>query len=212
MPRPGRLCPPGVPQHIIQRGNNRQAIFGGRGDFAFFSGLLKRYSEEHAVAIHAWALMTNHVHLLVTPSDETGVSDFMQSIGRRYVRFFNRRHDRTGGLWEGRFRSCVIDSENYLLSCQRYIELNPVKAGMVKNPEDYWWTSYQCHALGQQNPMHQPHEVYQSLAKSPSERKRRYRQLFNLPLPEDVEDRIRKSIKNGKPLGDEAFRRKFGEE
>ncbi|WP_273209756.1 transposase [Marinobacter subterrani] len=211
MPRPGRLCPPGVPQHVIQRGNNRQPIFRGRVDYAFYSKLMEQYAEEHGVALHAWALMTNHVHFLATPSAEHSLSNFMQSIGRRYVRYFNRRYDRTGGLWEGRFRSCLIDSENYLLSCQRYIEMNPLKAGMVNNPEDYWWTSYQCHALGKPSNMHQPHELYQCLAKTPADRKRRYIQLFNVPLPDHIEASIRKTVNNGKPLGSEEFRRRFGE-
>jgi len=210
MPRSIRFCPPGVPQHVIQRGNNRQPTFRGRVDFAFYCRLMEQYAEEHGVALHGWVLMTNHVHLLATPSTETGISAFMQSVGRRYVRYFNRRHDRTGGLWEGRFRSCLIDSENYLLSCQRYIEMNPIKAGMVKNAEDYWWSSYQCHALGKQADMHQPHELYLSLGKTLAERKRHYLQLFNKPIPEHIQDDIRKTINNGKPLGSAEFRHKFG--
>ncbi len=206
MPRTIRFCPPGIPQHIIQRGNNRQPTFKGRVDFAFYCRLMEQYSEEHGVALHGWVLMTNHAHLLVTPSTENSLSAFMQSIGRRYVRYFNRRHERTGGLWEGRFRSCLIDSENYLLACQRYIEMNPVSAGMVTNPEDYWWSSYQCHALGKVSDMHSPHPIYQALGKDQSDRQRRYRQLFAKPMPDYLKDEIRKTARNGKSLGSIEFK------
>ncbi|AXS82491.1 transposase [Marinobacter sp. Arc7-DN-1] len=206
MPRTTRFCPPGVPQHVIQRGNNRQPTFKGRVDFAFYCRLMEQYAEEHGVALHGWVLMTNHVHLLATPSTEKSLSAYMQSIGRRYVRYFNRRHDRTGGLWEGRFRSCLIDSENYLLGCQRYIEMNPVSAGMVSNPEDYWWSSYQCHALGKTSEMHSPHPLYQALGNDQSERQRRYRQLFASPMPDFLKDQIRKTVKSGKTLGSIEFK------
>ncbi|WP_405420631.1 transposase [Marinobacter flavimaris] len=206
MPRTIRFCPPGVPQHIIQRGNNRQPTFKGRVDFAFYCRLMEQYSEEHGVALHGWVLMTNHVHLLATPSKENGISAFMQSLGRRYVRYFNRRHDRTGGLWEGRFRSCLIDSENYLLGCQRYIEMNPVSARMVANPEDYWWSSYQCHALGKTSEMHTPHPLYLALGKDSHERRHRYLKLFARPMPDYLKDEIRKAARSGKTLGSAKFK------
>ena len=170
MPRTTRFCPPGVPQHVIQRGNNRQPTFKGRVDFAFYCRLMEQYAEEHGVALHGWVLMTNHVHLLATPSTERSLS------------------------------------ENYLLGCQRYIEMNPVSAGMVRNPEDYWWSSYQCHGLGKTSEMHSPHPLYQALGKDPSERQRRYRQLFAKPMPDFLKDQIRKTVKSGRTLGSIEFK------
>jgi len=130
MARLPRLCLSGIPQHIIQRGNNRQICFASNEDFAAYAYWLNEYSAKYEIAIHAWVFMTNHVHLLVTPGTTDGLSKMMQSLGRQYVRYFNYTYRRSGTLWEGRFKSCVIEAENYLLSCQRYIELNPVRAGI----------------------------------------------------------------------------------
>ena len=128
MARLSRLCPAGVPQHIIQRGNNRQACFAPDQDMAAYAHWLAEAAEKYQVSIHAWVFMTNHVHLLVTPSSKDGISKMMQTLGRQYVRYFNYIYQRSGTLWEGRFKSCVVDAEDYLLICQRYIELNPVRA------------------------------------------------------------------------------------
>ena len=146
MARLPRFCPSGVAQHIIQRGNNRQVCFASNEDLAAYAYWLKLYSNEFDVDVHAWVFMTNHVHLLVTPSTDDGVSKFMQSLGRHYVRYFNKVYKRSGTLWEGRFKSCLVQSEEYLLQCYRYIELNPVRANMVNDPADYIWSSYQCNA------------------------------------------------------------------
>ena len=126
MARLNRICPVGVPQHIIQRGNNRQVCFAGEQDFAAYAVWLKDYSKKYQVDIHAWVLMTNHVHLLCTPRVENAVSSMMQAIGRQYVRYFNFSYKRTGTLWEGRFKSCLVDEESYLLQLYRYIELTPL--------------------------------------------------------------------------------------
>jgi len=134
MARLPRICLPGIPQHIIQRGNNRQVCFASEEDFAAYAHWLGEASIKNNVAIHAWVFMTNHVHLLVTPESQDGISRMMQTLGRRYVRYFNYTYKRTGTLWEGRFKSCVVDADNYLLTCQRYIELNPVRANMVEHP------------------------------------------------------------------------------
>ena len=148
MARLPRLCLPGIPQHIVQRGTNSQACFGAAGDMGAYAACLNEYARKFNVAIHAWMFMTNHVHLLVTPSSNDGVSRLMQSLGRRYVRNFNHTYQRSGTLWEGRFRSCLVNADEYLLTCQRYIELNPVRASMVARPEDYHWSSYHANGLG----------------------------------------------------------------
>ena len=149
MPRRARLVPPGVPLHLIQRGNNRQVCFLAEDDCRFYLDWLTHYARKLDVAIHAWVLMTNHVHLLVSPADPAGPGAVMQALGQRYVQHFNRAWARSGTLWEGRFRSCPVDAEAYLLACQRYIELNPVRAGMVGHPAEYRWSSFRANALGE---------------------------------------------------------------
>ena len=143
MPRLTRVAPIGVAQHVIQRGNNRQLCFGDESDMAAYINWLKEYAKKYEVDIHAWVLMTNHVHLLCTPNQELAVSKMMQSLGRQYVRYFNYTYGRSGTLWEGRFKACLIESERYLLEVYRYIELNPVRACMVTEPSEYQWSSYQ---------------------------------------------------------------------
>lgn len=160
MARLPRICPPGIPQHIIQRGNNRQVCFASEEDFAAYAHWLEQYSREYQVAIHAWVFMTNHVHLLVTPEREDSVSRMMQTLGRHYVRYFNYSYKRSGTLWEGRFKSCLVEEENYLLICQRYIELNPVRAGMVGSPADYSWSSYRANGLSKPAKLLTPHHIY----------------------------------------------------
>ena len=161
MARLPRICLPGIPQHIIQRGNNRQTCFASEEDFSAYAYWLDEYARKYRVAIHAWVLMTNHVHLLVTPKTDDGVSRLMQTLGSHYVRYFNFTYKRTGTLWEGRFKSCLVDEENYFLICQRYIELNPVRANMVTTPGDYKWSSYQANGLGKSMEFWTPHRVYQ---------------------------------------------------
>ena len=148
MPRKPRVSLAGVSEHIIQRGNNRQVIFASDDDMKAYVTWLRDYAEQFEVAIHAWVLMTNHVHLLCTPNSPSAISQMMQSVGRRYVQYFNRSYKRSGALWEGRFRSCLVQEETYLLKLYRYIELNPVRAGMVDDPADYSWSSYQGNGLG----------------------------------------------------------------
>jgi len=149
MPRRHRDCPPGVAIHVIQRGNNRQICFAEEADIKAYANWLREGAEKYSIAIHAWVFMTNHVHLLMTPSDTNGISGCMQLLGRTYVRSYNYRYRRTGTLFEGRFKSCLVQAQNYLLACQRYIELNPMRGGMVKDPADYLWSSYRAHAFGQ---------------------------------------------------------------
>ena len=194
MPRALRACPINIPQHIIQRGNNRQTCFANEEDFANYAQWLRDASLRYAVDIHAWVFMTNHVHLLVTPKQEGGISAMMQHLGRRYVRYFNSRYERSGTLWEGRFKSCLIDSDAYLFQCQRYIELNPVRACMVKNPDNYRWSSYHAHARGIDTQIWTPHPLYLALGDNKTQRIKAYRELFTKTLTSEVIERISHSL------------------
>lgn len=206
MARMQRIAPLKIPQHIIQRGNNRQTCFACNQDMAFYASLLYEYSTKFSVSLHAWVFMTNHVHLLATPCSPGGVSNMMQSVGRRYVRYFNREYRRSGTLWEGRFKSSLVQSEMYLLQCQRYIELNPVRAGMVVDPAQYSWSSYQCHALGKIISMCKPHDEYLSLGETDSQRQRAYRGLFCLHVDDELIKDIRMAVNKGLALGGERFK------
>lgn len=166
---------------------------------------LKELSIKHQVDVHAWVLMTNHVHLLCTPWKEHAISRMMQSIGRLYVRYYNHTYQRSGTLWEGRFKSCLVQSERYLLELYRYIELNPVRAGMVDDPSDYSWSSYAINALGVESELQTPHPEYLVLGKSNNERLSNYRELFNAHVGTDLLKEIRESINKGLALGNERF-------
>ena len=206
MPRLPRYSPIGIPQHIIQRGNNRQPCFAAKSDYAFYLRCVDDAARAHCVDIHAWVLMTNHVHLLASSRQENGISNLMQSIGRRYVLYFNKRHNRSGTLWEGRFRSCLIDSEHYLLRCYRYIEMNPVRAGMVSGPEQYPWSSYKCNALGKPSRLVVPHEQYLLLGRSPQQRAVAYQQICHDQHDPDPLEEIRQAINSGMALGSDHFK------
>lgn len=209
MARLPRLCLPGIPQHIIQRGTNRQICFASEEDFAVYAHWLDECAKKYIVAIHAWVFMTNHVHLLMTPSTHDGVSKMMQTLGRYYVRYFNHTYRRTGTLWEGRFKSCVIDAEEYLLVCQRYIELNPVRAGMVSVPEAYRWSSYRANGLGQHAKVWTPHGIYQRLGGTAEERASAYRDLFKGHLDSEMLNKVRNAANQGMALGNERFRKEI---
>ena len=206
MARLPRICLPGVPQHIIQRGNNRQACFASEDDFSAYASWLAEYSRKYRVKVHAWVFMTNHVHLLVTPTTPNGVSSMMQMIGRHYVRYFNYTYRRSGTLWEGRFKSCIVDAENYLLVCQRYIELNPVRAGMVESPSDYFWSSYRANGLGKAVSFWDPHPVYLGLSRSKDERLAAYRSLFSAHVDVSEISMIREATNKGLAIGDDRFK------
>ena len=205
MARLNRVSPIGVPQHIIQRGTNRQAIFAGESDMRAYLGWLKEYSVKHEVDIHAWVLMTNHVHILCTPRAERATSLMMQSIGRMYVRYFNYTYQRSGTLWEGRFRSCLVQSDYYLLLLYRYIEMNPVRAGMVDDPAEYSWSSYGCNALGIATELQTPHQEYTLLGKTKEERLVPYRELFKIQVGKELLKEIRENTNRGLALGSSSF-------
>ena len=207
MARLTRLCLPGTPQHIIQRGTNRQACFASTEDFSAYAYWLHKYSREYHIDIHAWVFMTNHVHLLATPDSPHGISKLMQTLGRHYVRYFNHTYRRTGTLWEGRFRSCVVDAEEYLLKCQRYIELNPVRANMVSTPDEYLWSSYHANGLGKSTALWTPHNAYLALGTTPSQRTQAYRELFAGHYDAAELQQIREAANQGMVLGNDRFKR-----
>lgn len=210
MARLPRFVLPGQPQHVIQRGNNRQRIFRCEADYLFFLDKLKDSADTQQVDIHAYVLMTNHVHLLVTPHTEAGIGCMMQSVGRHYVRYFNDRNERTGTLWEGRYKATLVDSEHYLLACYRYIELNPVRAGMVSSPVDYRWSSFHANGLGRTDTLTVPHSLYTQLGDDAASRQSNYRALFESELPESVQQAIRDATNKAWVLGGERFQEEVG--
>lgn len=206
MARLARLYLPGCAQHIIQRGNNREACFYEERDYKAYLSFLKDAAAKYQVAIHAFVLMTNHVHLLVSPSDEMGVSRTMQALGRKYVRYFNFTYGRTGTLWEGRYKSTLVDTENYLLTVYRYIELNPVRAGMVLHASDYPWSSYRANAQGTAIKLLSRHPAYLQLGKTGVERQSVYRSLFRGRMAERDLTAIREATNKSWPLGSKNFK------
>lgn len=205
MARLPRLTLPGYPHHIIQRGNNRQMIFVDAQDFETMLRLLAENAAKFGVAVHAYVLMDNHFHLLATPSTVEALPLMMQAVGRSYVRYFNQRHGRSGTLWEGRYRSCPIQSENYLLACQRYIELNPVRAGLANHPADYRWSSYQANALGSDESLVTPHALYLSLGTEATSRQSAYQMLFHDALAPALLEQIRQATNGNFVLGNPGF-------
>jgi putative transposase len=205
MARLSRLSPIHIPQHIIQRGNNRQVCFAGEQDYSAYSAWLKEYAAEYHVEVHAWVFMTNHVHLLCTPRAEQAISRMMQSLGRCYVRYFNHTYQRTGTLWEGRYKACLVQEDDHLLQVYRYIELNSVRAGMVANPADYPWSSYPINAGGKVSDLCTPHPLYLALGSSDKERQAHYRALVAEGLGEQKIKTIRLSLNKGIVLGDGRF-------
>lgn len=206
MARLARIYLPNVPQHIIQRGNNRQACFTSKEDFVAYLGWLKEYAQKNNVAIHAWVLMTNHVHILCTPTSQDGISRMMQAVGRQYVRYFNYTYRRTGTLWEGRYKSSLVQAESYLLELYRYIELNPVRADMVEDPSEYPWSSYQMNALGKTSALCTPHALYEALGNCKETRQQAYRELFKHHVDIKLIEDIRKTLNKGLALGNERFK------
>ena len=205
MARLPRFFVPDTPQHVIQRGNDRQPIFRTTADLAFFKDCLTFAARRHGVVVHAYVLMTNHVHLLVTPELATSLPRTMQSVGRVYVRYFNAIRERSGTLWEGRYKAAIVDSDRYLLACMRYIEQNPVRAGLVERPERYPWSSFGANALGAQDPLVSAHRVYRELGSSLEARRSQYRALFDQPVAESEIRAIRDATQNAWALGDARF-------
>ena len=210
MARLPRFVLPGQPQHIIQRGNDRQNIFRTDGDRQFYLDKLLDAANKHQCDIHAYVLMTNHVHLLLTPHTEDGIGKMMQTLGRYYVQYFNNRYERTGTLWEGRYKATLIDTEQYFLICMRYIELNPVRAkNMVNHPSKHRWSSYSFNAHGQFDKLVTPHREYKRLGKDGLERQSKYRQLFHAQIAEITLVAIREATNKAWVLGSERFKKRI---
>jgi len=205
MARLPRLIVAGLPHLSIQRGNNRQAIFFDDADRERYLTLLNEAARRLEVSIHAYVLMPNHVHVLATPPDATSLATMMQSIGRSYVRWINRRYHRSGTLFEGRFRSTVVDANRYLLTCTRYIELNPVRAALVTEPAAFRWSSHRHNVGLESNPMVTEHPVFWQLGNTPFERQGEYRRMFEAPISAGELDAIRRSTNSGFVLGDADF-------
>lgn len=209
MPRAPRLTLAGQAHHVIQRGNNKQAIFFSDADRQMFLADLKDGLIRYDCALHAYVLMTNHIHLLITPGRDDTIGQLMQSLGRRYVGYINRSYGRTGTLWEGRFKSTIVDAEDYVMACYRYIEANPVRARMVVSADDYPWSSFGANALGAGNSLITGHQVYQALGATELARQAQYRALFDEGLGEEIVDALRDSAQRGWVAGSDRFRRQI---
>jgi putative transposase len=205
MARQPRLTLPDYPHHIIQRGNNKQAIFGGAADYQALLALLLEAARQHKVAIHSYVLMTNHLHLLATPQDDVGLPLMMQHVGRSYVRLFNKTHQRSGTLFEGRYKSTLIQTERYLLACMAYIDLNPVRAGMVAQPQDYPWSSYGHYAGLRTDPLITPHPHFWNLGNTPFAREAAYVGLVQAGVSGADERALTNTALRSWALGDEDF-------
>jgi putative transposase len=202
MARLPRLTVPGYPHHIIQRGNNRQAIFAGPTDYELLLSLIDEHARKQQVAIHAYVLMSNHFHLLATPETAEGIPQMMQAVGRRYVRTYNLRHGRTGTLWEGRYKSTLIQAERYLLACMVYIDLNPVRAGMVADPANYPWSSYQHYSGRRVDKLVTPHPLYWELGNTPFAREQAYTELVRTGISDQQKRALTDSALRGWALGE----------
>jgi putative transposase len=209
MPRQPRHYVAGIPAHVIQRGNNRLPCFFVESDYRCYLDWLAEAADRFECQIHAYVLMTNHVHLLMTPLTDGAISRVVQSVGRRYVRYINDARQRTGTLWEGRHKGSVIQSERYFLACSRYIELNPVRAGIVARPGDYPWSSYRHNAHGVPDELLTPHIEYTGLGTSPDQRTAAYRALFSNESAPALLDKIRHAIHHGLPAGDQCFKNRI---
>lgn len=205
MARLPRLTVPGYPHHVIQRGNNRQLIFVGTDDFERMLSLLTEYSTKFQVAIHAYVLMSNHLHLLVTPETVDGLPKLMQAVGRAYVRYFNDRHGRSGTLWEGRYRSTLIESDRYLLTCMAYIDLNPVRAGIVAQARDYRWSSHDHYVGLRQDKLITPHPLAWTLGNTPFAREAAYAELVHAGVSNGQQAALTASTLRGWALGEADF-------
>ncbi|MDQ3058092.1 MAG: transposase [Pseudomonadota bacterium] len=205
MARLPRLTVPGYPHHVIQRGNNRQAIFSGTADYEMLLALLYDNASKFGVALHAYVLMSNHFHLLATPATAEGLPQMMQAVGRRYVRYFNDRQARSGTLWEGRYRSTLIEAKRYLLACMVYIDLNPVRAGLVREASDYPWSSHGHYVGLRADKLITPHPLYWSLGNTPFAREAAYAELVRAGTTPEQQEALTRSALSGWALGDEHF-------
>jgi putative transposase len=206
MARRPRVDLPGIPQHVVQRGNDRQPCFFADADRHGYLQNLREIAPRERCQVHAYVLMTNDVHLLITPEESGQVARLMQALGRRYVRYVNDRYRRTGTLWEGRYKSSLVDRDTYLLRCYRYIELNPVRARMCADPADYPWSSHRANALGHDDPLIHPHPNYQALGATREARCAAYRDIAMETLSDEDIEAIRLHLQRQHALGSDRFR------
>ena len=206
MARLPRLVIPNQPHHLIQRGVDRQAIFRETEDYVNFLARLREAAKQYKVAIHAYVLMTNHVHLLATPSDAEGLARMMQWVGRFYVPYFNQKYGRVGTLWQGRYRATVIDSERSFMLCSCYIDQNPVRAGIVATAGEYPWSSYLHHVGVKADPLVVDHALYWALGNTPFDREAAYKQMAEQALTSDQARQLADATNKGWPLGTEKFK------
>lgn len=207
MPRKKRFYQPGVPVHVFQRGHNKEPVFFDDQDYLAYLRFLKAAADDLGCLIHAYVLMTNHVHLLVTPQAENDISLLFQNIGRHFVPYINKTYRRRGSLWEGRHKGHILESEAYFLVCMRYIEMNPVRAAMVDHPGQYRWSSYAANAHGIDNAVLQPHALYLSLSDTCEMRQAAYRAGFDIEAQPDELELIRACLHSGTPLGSDRFKK-----
>ena len=208
MPRKPRFYLPGTPVHIVQRGHSREPVFFENDNYSAYLEWLEQASERYGCAIHAYVLMTNHIHILATPDNQNSISQMMQYLGRHYVPYINHNYGSSGSIWEGRYKASMIHEDEYLLTCMRYIELNPVRANMVKTPGAYRWSSFRVNGRGEGNTLVQPHSLYQSLGRTRQQRQDAYQALFKTHVDHKTAENIRSAWQTGTPLGNEDFRRK----
>lgn len=209
MPRKPRFIIPGVPVHIVQRGHSREPVFIDDADYMAYLQWLKEGAKRYHCKIHAYVLMTNHIHILATPTDAQGITRMMQYVGRYYVPYVNFTYGTSGTIWEGRYKASLIQDDEYLLTCMRYIELNPVRANMVRSPAYYRWSSYRFNGQGKSNELITPHPLYEALGRGKISRKGAYKDLFKAHLDRGVLDDIRAAWQTGTPLGNDYFREKI---
>lgn len=206
MPRQPRYFVPHIPQHVIQRGVDRQAVFFKPPDYELYLDTLRTAARQYRCAVHAYVMMTNHTHLLLTPGTERALPLLMQAMGRGYVQKLNRQYNRTGTLWQGRYKASLVQDDRYLLTCYRYIELNPVRAGMVRHPADYPYSSFRHNATGQPDTILTTHPVYKSLAATPEQRQAAYRALFADEIAPELLALVRDTTNACRILGDDRFK------
>jgi len=202
MGRPRRNFVPGKPVHVTQRGNNRQIVFRCEADCRYLWRCLREASDLHSVDVNAYVFMPNHIHLLLTPGELGGIARFMHAATRRYAGYFNKRYERTGTLWEGRYRPSRVITDRYFLNCHRYIDSNPVRSMMAAHPGDYAWSSYRFYALGESNSLVRAHDAMLSVDDDPAKRQSFYRALFAKPLEDDDLKVIRACTQAGRDMGD----------
>ena len=206
MPRKTRFYIPKIPVHVVQRGNNRQEVFFQDEDYAIYLDWLETAAETSGCIVHAYALMPNHVHLLVTPKKTGSVSRMMQNIGRRYVPYINETYERSGTLWGGRYKASLVEERQYLIECMKYIETNPLRSGLVDAPKDYPWSSYAINAYVRKSSLVRPHKRYLALGADDKARRSAYRALLKQPLDDAMLTEIRDAWQTGTPLGSARFR------